>query len=62
MAEFEIAADPVPVRRPGVLAVGVEEVAESSWTGSVIGRTNVGSNLGRSSSGQDEPNVSGREE
>lgn len=46
MAEFEIAAEPVPVRRPGVLAVGME-VLESSWTGSVIGRTNVGSNLGR---------------
>ena len=30
MAEFEIAAEPVPVRRPGVLAVGVEEVSESS--------------------------------
>lgn len=52
MAEFEIAAEPVPVRRPGILAVGVEEeVSESSWTGSVIGRTNVGSNLYKGSGG-----------
>ena len=47
MAEFEIAAEPVPVRRPGVWKVVVGEgMSESSWTGSVIGRTNVGSNLG----------------
>lgn len=45
MAEFEIAAEPVPVRRPGVWMLDTEEVAESSWTGSVTGRTNVGSNL-----------------
>ena len=51
VAEFEIAAEPVPVRRSGVLAVGVEEVLESSWTGSVTGRTNVGSNLCKDSSG-----------
>ena len=51
VAEFEIAAEPVPVRRPVVLAVEVVDVSESSWTGSVIGRTKVGSNLGRSSSG-----------
>jgi len=53
VAEFEIAAEPVPVRRPGFWAVGVE-VSESSWTGSVIGRTNVGSNLRRNSSSQNE--------
>ena len=51
VAEFEIAAEPVPVRRPGVWTIGVEEVLESSWTGSVIGRTNVGSNLRRNPSG-----------
>jgi len=51
VAEFEIAAEPVPVLRPGVLTGGVEEVSESSWTGSVIGRTNVGSNLRKNSSG-----------
>ena len=52
VAEFEIAAEPVPVRRPGVLAVGVGGAfMESSWTGSVIGRTNTGSNLRRSPSG-----------
>ena len=45
VAEFEIAAEPVPVLRPGVLTIWVGEVSESSWTGSVIGRTNVGSNL-----------------
>jgi len=46
VAEFEIAAEPVPVLRPGFWTVGVEvEVSESSWTGSVIGRANVGSNL-----------------
>ena len=50
VAEFEIAAEPVPVRRPGFWTVGVEDVSESSWTGSVIGRTNIGSNLRRSSS------------
>ena len=46
VAEFEIAAEPVPVLRPGICAAGIKEVSESSWTGSVIGRTNVGSNLG----------------
>ena len=51
MAEFEIAAEPVPVRRPGFWMVGVEGVSDSSWTGSVIGRTNVGSNLCGSSRG-----------
>jgi hypothetical protein len=51
VAEFEIAAEPVPVRRPGVLAVGAGEALESSWTGSVIGRTNIGSNLRGSPSG-----------
>ena len=51
MAEFEIAAEPVPVRRPGFWVVGVEGVSESSWTGSLIGRMNVGSNLCRSSGG-----------
>jgi len=30
VAEFDIAAEPVPVLRPGVLVVGVEEVSESS--------------------------------
>lgn len=52
MAEFEIAAEPVPVRRPGFWTVGDEEGLASSWTGSVIGRTNVGSNLERSSNNQ----------
>lgn len=51
MAEFEIAAEPVPVRRPGVWTVVVEGTSESSWTGSVIGRTNVGSNLRESLGG-----------
>lgn len=50
VAEFEIAAEPVPVLRPGVWTVGAEEVSGSSWTGSVIGKTNVGSNLCGSSS------------
>lgn len=51
VAEFEIAAEPVPVRRPGVWMLDAEGVAESSWTGSVTGRTNVGSNLRRDSGG-----------
>ena len=50
VAEFEMAAEPVPVLRPGVWTARVEEVSESSWTGSVIGRTNVGSNLHRNPS------------
>ena len=62
MAEFEIAAEPVPVRRPGVWVIGVEEVWESSWTGSVIGRTNVGSNLCKNSSGQGERGIDGKAE
>lgn len=43
-AELDIAAEPVPVRRPSFLTV-VFEVSESSWTGSAIGRTKTGSNL-----------------
>lgn len=30
VAEFDIAAEPVPVRRPSFWMVGVEEVSESS--------------------------------
>lgn len=59
MAEFEIAAEPVPVLRPGVGAVEAEEVLASSWAGSEIGRTNVGSNLGRCSNDQNERVMSG---
>lgn len=59
MAEFEIAAEPVPVRRPGVWTVVVEGTSESSWTGSVIGRTNVGSNLRESLGGQDGRGLNG---
>lgn len=45
----EIAAEPVPVRRPGVLVIGVEDLesGSGSWTGSQIGSTNIGSNLTR---------------
>ena len=45
----EMAAEPVPVRRPGVLVIGVEDLESGSvsWTGSQIGSTNTGSNLGR---------------
>ena len=43
------AAEPVPVRRPGVCVIGVETRAD--WTGistaSHTGRTNVGLNLGK---------------
>ena len=59
MAEFEIAAEPVPVRRPGVWVVVVDGTSESSWTGSVTGRTNVGSNLRRSPNRQDERGMGG---
>ena len=59
-AEFEIAAEPVPVRRPGVWTLDTDEVVESSWTGSVIGRTNVGSNLRRSFRGQGERGAGGK--
>lgn len=53
VAEFDIAADPVPVRRPSFWRVGFEEGRESSWTGSVIGRTKTGSNLHMHPSGQE---------
>lgn len=44
----EIAADPVPVRRPGVLAIGDEtRVVESGLAESQTGNTNIGSNLKR---------------
>ena len=59
VAEFEIAAEPVPVRRPGVWVVVVEGTSESSWTGSVTGRTNVGSNLRRCPNRQDERGMGG---
>lgn len=43
----EMAAEPVPVRRPGVLVIGSEEVeafVERS-TGDEMGSTNIGLNL-----------------
>lgn len=57
VAEFDIAAEPVPVRRPSFWTVGFEELSELSWTGSVIGRTKIGSNLRRHPSGQGECKV-----
>ena len=43
----EIAAEPVPVRRPGVTVIGLElrDVAFSVVGGSHTGRTKIGSNL-----------------
>jgi hypothetical protein len=41
----DIAAEPVPVRRPGVLEVGVPAREERIVTGVVTGRTKIGLNL-----------------
>jgi hypothetical protein len=45
LLDVDILAEPVPVRRPGVVAVGVCEASRGTSMASNMGRTNIGLNL-----------------